>query len=625
MRNGRLVAVLLLPFLGFAARGVRGDDEGVKPAAAAPEEVAKFLSGWAVPEGTAVDATTGYPRTIRRTKDGAAMVLVPAGTFQMGAVPGDAAADADESPRHAVKLSSAYYLDETEVTVAMWKRCVADGGVTTPTGLRAEVSDALPMGDVSWNDVQGYLRWAQVSLPTEAQWERAAKAGHDEFVFPWGAADEVAKRSGSGVDGFERLAVPKSFPANDYGLFDMSGNVWEWCRDGYDKTYYASSPAEDPAGPASAPSRVIRGGAWYGKDLVRRVSYRDFYAPTYAFAGIGFRCARSLSDRGASPGEPPAAPTEAAPAPAPAPATAGPSAPARAVPKGVEADPTTGLPKWIHRAKDGATMLLIPAGTFPMGAVPADAEAADDEKPRHEVTLSKAYYLDEHEVTNAQFEAFVTATGHKTAAETEGKGYTADDDGVWKLLDGVSWKAPLPGGKRPPDWAKHPVVLVSWSDAKAYAEWAEAALPTEAQFERALRGGREDQKFPWGTGLPPPTKAGNFADESAKRAFKGWTVVEGYDDGFVRTAPARSLASNEYGLYGLSGNVWEWCADGYDKDYYAKSPSRDPLGADGSASRVARGGSWFKAGPFVRASVRAPAAATVCGADTGFRCARTVP
>jgi len=282
MRKVRLSAVLLVPLLSLAVRTARADD--AKPAAAPSDAVATFLSGWAASEGAETDAATRYPKRIRRTKDGAAMSLIPAGTFQMGAVPGDAAAEADESPRHAVTLSTAYYLDETEVTVAMWKKCVAGGGAEMPPGLRPDVSDALPMGDVSWNDVQGYLTWAQVSLPTEAQWERAAKAGHDEFVYPWGAADDEKKRNGGGVDGFERLAAPKSFPPNEFALFDLSGNVWEWCADGYDKAGYASSPATDPAGPASASSRVIRGGAWYGRDLVRRVSYRDYYAPTYAFA-----------------------------------------------------------------------------------------------------------------------------------------------------------------------------------------------------------------------------------------------------------------------------------------------------------------------------------------------------
>ena len=151
-------------------------------------------------------------------------------------------------------------------------------------------------------------------------------------------------------------------------------------------------------------------------------------------------------------------------------------------------------------------MVLIPEGTFQMGAVPGDDKAQDDENLRHAVTLSKAYYLDVIEVSNAQFEKFAQATGHRTAAEVEGKGFAVKADGTgWDMTDGVSWRAPLVGGKRPSAWEKHPVVLVSHDDATAFAAWA--ALPTEAQFERAIRGDGEDRVYPWGDSLPAPRRA----------------------------------------------------------------------------------------------------------------------
>jgi formylglycine-generating enzyme required for sulfatase activity len=194
-----------------------------------------------------------------------------------------------------------------------------------------------------------------------------------------------------------------------------------------------------------------------------------------------------------------ALPTAAAPPAAPAPARATAAEVAKflsgwADAFGTDADATTGYPKRVKRTKDSMDMVLIPAGTFQMGVVPGDTDAADDERPRHAVTLSKAYYMDEHEVTNEQFDKFETATGHKTTAENEAKGIIADDEGNWKMTDGASWRSPLPGGKRPSDWKRHPVVLGSWDDAKAFSDWAGAALPTEAQFERALRGGEDGRK-----------------------------------------------------------------------------------------------------------------------------------
>jgi formylglycine-generating enzyme required for sulfatase activity len=273
------------------------------------------------------------------------------------------------------------------------------------------------------------------------------------------------------------------------------------------------------------------------------------------------------------------------------------------------------------------TMVLIPAGTFQMGAVPADDQAEADEKPRHAVTLSKAYYLDEHEVTNEQFGRFVAATRHVTRAEAVGNGFVTDDSGACDLVEGASWAAPLPKGRRPMDWARHPVVLVAWEDATAYARWAGASLPTEAQFERALRGGAEGRKYPWGDGLPAPRGSGNYADATAERRFSGWTwTMEGYDDGHERTAPVKSFAANGYGAYDLSGNVWEWCSDWYAVDIYGQSPARDPAGPASGSSRVARGGSWFNVGPGnLRASHRDDYGPSIRSDVLGFRCSRSLP
>ena len=196
-----------------------------------------------------------------------------------------------------------------------------------------------------------------------------------------------------------------------------------------------------------------------------------------------------------------------------------------AEPVGTELDAATGFPQRIRRLKDGMEMVLVPAGTFRMGVVPGDVLGKDieDERPRHEVTLTKAYYLDVHEVTNAQFLTFAEATNHATKPEVRNwarvfspEGRAADD--AWAETPGASWRLPLTGATKQDDWEAHPVVLVSWGDATDYAAWAGAELPTEAQFERALRAGVEDAVYPWGDTMPPePPLRGNFQDAAFRK------------------------------------------------------------------------------------------------------------
>lgn len=298
-----------------------------------------------------------------------------------------------------------------------------------------------------------------------------------------------------------------------------------------------------------------------------------------------------------------------------------------AMPVGAEKDAATGFPRRIKRAKDSMVMVLVPAGTFQMGATPGDPQARSDESPRHAVTLTSSYYMDETPVTNEQFKRFTTSTRFKTGAEADGTGWIADESGGnWKETKGASWRAPLPGGKRQSDWEKHPVVLVSWDDADAYAKWIgySVGLPTEAQYERALRGGVEGTRYPWGDDLPPPSKYGNYADDTAKRKFPKWTwTIEGFDDGYERTSPVKSFKANPYGLYDVSGNVWGWCADGYDT--YPSGAVTDPTGSmSGAADRVIRGGSWTGGAEAVRPAYRYKYAHALRCGYVGFRLVRPV-
>jgi formylglycine-generating enzyme required for sulfatase activity len=243
--------------------------------------------------------------------------------------------------------------------------------------------------------------------------------------------------------------------------------------------------------------------------------------------------------------------------------------------------------------KDGAQMVLIPAGEFEMGSNSGDA----DERPVHTVSLN-AFYIDMYEVTNAQYKKFVDATGAQAPI-------------YWKY---ANFNEP-----------NQPVVGITWEEANAYAKWAGKRLPTEAEWEKAARGGQIGKKYIWGDASTPPRGAGNFADETAKLVFKGWDIIKGYDDGYSHPAPVGSFAPNDYGLYDMIGNVWEWCSDYYDSSYYSSSPKSNPKGPGSGTDHVLRGGSWFADKDYLRVSNRFnynPSYTVKSSCTVGFRCAQ---
>lgn len=221
------------------------------------------------------------------------LVYVPAGQFLMGSGDPEADAEPDERPQHTVFLD-AFWLDRTEVTNEMYLRCIEAGACTPPvraTRYGDERYASHPIIGVTWGQAQDYCRWAGRRLPTEAEWEKAAR-GTDGRRFPWGNDEPTATRAN-----FDQTYAGTSevgrFPdgASPYGVLDMAGNVWEWVADGYDAAYYQSSPKRNPPGAESANQRVLRGGAWNAEASAIRVANRF-----WAFPGRndtdGFRCAR---------------------------------------------------------------------------------------------------------------------------------------------------------------------------------------------------------------------------------------------------------------------------------------------------------------------------------------------
>jgi formylglycine-generating enzyme required for sulfatase activity len=293
-------------------------------------------------------------------------------------------------------------------------------------------------------------------------------------------------------------------------------------------------------------------------------------------------------------------------------------------------------------------MVWIPGGTFWMGS----EDGQPDELPAHQVTVD-GFWMDKTEVTNEEFEKFVRATGYVTIAEQkpDAKDFPdakpellvpgsavfsppaeeaplTDASGWWRYVPGANWRHPEGPQSSIEGREKHPVAHVAWHDAVAYAKWAGKRLPTEAEWEYASRGGLDRQRYVWGNEQTPNGKwqaniwQGRFPKENTAA------------DGFKGTAPVASFPPNGYGLYDMAGNVWEWCADWYRPDYYARSPAKNPPGPEdsfdpgepGAKKRVQRGGSYLCSD--VYCSGYRPSARMKCTPDTGlshtgFRCVKS--
>ena len=244
-------------------------------------------------------------------------------------------------------------------------------------------------------------------------------------------------------------------------------------------------------------------------------------------------------------------------------------------------------------------MVLIPAGEFQMGSVDGD----NDEQPVHTVYVD-AFFMDEHEVTNFEYKRFVLANPRWSKDRIDRKFHRGHYLEHWN------------GNNYPNGKGNHPVVYVSWYAAMAYAGWVEKRLPTEAEWERAARGGLEGKKYPRGNVINPG------------RA--------NYDHNVDDTTPVKGYPHNGYGLYDMAGNVWEWCLDEYDENFYFRSPRENPLSGDNNvewiinnfksvkSSRVPRGGSWLGNPQNHRVATRFRFAPTNTFDNLGFRCARAL-
>jgi formylglycine-generating enzyme required for sulfatase activity len=228
------------------------------------------------------------------------MVLVPAGLFTMGAVSGKF--DADETPPHTVYLDD-YYIDVMEVTNAQFARFANSGGYqtdaekagdsTTWRSLNSADRRRFPVVFVSWNDAVRYCAWAGKRLPTEAEWEKAAR-GATKRIYPWGNSftERYANTVDAGIG--QPVAVASQSAQSPFGLYDAVGNVWEYVRDWYDGGYYTNSPKTDPRGPATGTFKVIRGGSFKSQSDRATTTVREKISPDSRGDDVGFRCVKDV-------------------------------------------------------------------------------------------------------------------------------------------------------------------------------------------------------------------------------------------------------------------------------------------------------------------------------------------
>ncbi len=242
---------------------------------------------------------------------GIPMALVPAGPFEMGSETGSD----DEQPVHTVTLDD-FYIDQFEVTNAQYAECLEAGVCQPTTDTTAFASsysrriyygnpefDNYPVIYANWSEAKEYCEWRGARLPTEAEWEKAARGGLEGKLYPWGdeapicdaGAENGAKFDDNDDCNDTDTAQVGSYSHNGYGLYDMAGNVWEWVNDWYDPQYYATSPEENPTGPEDGEFPVLRGGSWGNYAERLRVSDRRINDPLSGSLNIGFRCAKSVS------------------------------------------------------------------------------------------------------------------------------------------------------------------------------------------------------------------------------------------------------------------------------------------------------------------------------------------
>ena len=578
-------------------------------------------------------------------------VWCPPGAFIMGSPVSEKGRnnDEDDETQHNVTLTRGFWIGKYEVTQHQWTSVMNEN----PSYNKG---DTHPVEYVSWNDCQEFISRinevgsANVDFPTEAQWEYAARGGPFSKGYVYSGGNRLNDvgwylgNSGRGkyiieadegfldklkVNNCQTHSVFEGKQCNELGIFGMSGNVHEWCRDWYGK-YDVN--VIDPHGPTSGVRRVMRGGNWYHPERYCRVAGRNQQSPDHRNCGFGLRLVINQNY--------PAQRAEAE----------------RREREAREVAERERRAKW---RQEGAaftindpyglnlTMKWCPAGTFIMGS-PTTEEGRYDNERQHQVTLSKGFWLGETEVTQGQWKKLMDG---ETVVDLARKGLR--DDTVYNIAGKQQTLREFWGMSRGGDPMNRcgdqkddvPVYNVSWNEAVEFCrrltqrerakglipDGYEYRLPTEAEWEYACRAGTtaalpngRDIRILGANNAPALDDISWYAGNSSVgfdgRGWdtSGWPEKQ-YPGGRACARDVRGKKANRWGLYDMIGNVWEWCGDWYG-DYPYGSVS-DPAGATTGACRVDRGGGWDDDARRCRCADRGGNSPGVRGSDLGFRVA----
>ena len=624
------------------------------PTSADPDRNAFWRSGqppsWADDWGT---DEYGHWVTFRVEGVTQKMRWIGPGTFQMGSPEDEPERYSNEGLQHPVTISQGFWLFDTTCTQVLWEAVMREN----PSGFQG---DDRPVENVSWDDCQDFLKrlnervpGLDLTLPSEAQWEYACRAGTTTpFSFGGNITPEQVNYDGNypyagGKKGlYRQQTVPvASPPPNSWGLYEMHGNVWEWCQDRWYSDHQEALINSSPwLGSDVGVSRVLRGGSWFDGARDMRAAVRVAYHSTFRGRRIGFRCARVRSGAepttkpeqsqpgGATDAEPTLLRLDASPFPVRCPL---PQAPAFLIrtdrerltfrrltkPKWASAIGRDRFGLWCEIAVDPGRgepvvqrLRWIPPGWFWMGSPEEETwglakrenerEWFEREHPRHPVTLTDGYWLFDAPCTQALWEAVMGNNPSLFQSPTR------------------------------------PVEQVSWNDAQDFMDklnqlkpGLDLVLPSEAQWEYACRAGTETVIYTGDLAIlgqcnapaldPIAWYSGNSGVEfelTDGEDSSSWPEKQ-YPHTKAGTHPVKLKQANPWGLYDMLGNVWEWCQDGM-RDY-DQNVQTNPMGSlDAGAGRVLRGGSWFYDARSVRAAYRSAYPPGRRYDSLGFRCAR---